>query len=523
MKKIKFLGAAILAASLIFAGCANGSDDDVDSTPDTEKVVDEKGGEGSEENGGSESGSGEEAGGEENSGEGQNSGSGESSGSGDSGSSSGGESSGSGDSEDAGDGDSGDEDEDTNEYTAPDLTDYFKYELVSSPKNVATNKAVANWSSGSGATPNDDGTWTISSSASMWNGVGGICAAFTGFEAGTLATYEYIVFTVDTTEYEINNKDDGSGNCGVNIKVPDEQKDISSNYVENGYVRTYYAPMSLFGAAPEGSTEFAIIIGGEGIIKLNEVYFAAAEDPANKAITGITITPASATVAQGGSQQFTVKDSNFVNLTNDEDVAYTITGDAAEGSTITDDGLLTVGTTAGELTVTATYSVEGKTFTASATITVMEVKTNLVSSVELELYKDSTHDGESMIKTTGDIVSITDNTVTLNKPENSAWNEWSCQLFLKVTSDTAKLFEASKKYYVSVTVTSSVGLDNCTWKEDIAGSFYRPETEFKAGEPTVLTAEITGVETDYFKCIFAFPGAASTITISDITVYDITE
>ena len=113
MKKIKFLGAAILAASLIFAGCANGSDDDVDSTPDTEKVVDEKGGEGSEENGGSESGSGEEAGGEENSGEDQNSGSGESSGSGDSGSSSGGESSGSGDSEDAGDGDSGDEDEDT--------------------------------------------------------------------------------------------------------------------------------------------------------------------------------------------------------------------------------------------------------------------------------------------------------------------------------------------------------------------------------------------------------------------------
>ena len=104
MKKIKFLGAAILAASLIFAGCANGSDDDVDSTPDTEKVVDEKGGEGSEENGGSESGSGEEAGGEENSGEGQNSGSGESSGSGDSGSSSGGDT-------EAGDTDGGDTDD----------------------------------------------------------------------------------------------------------------------------------------------------------------------------------------------------------------------------------------------------------------------------------------------------------------------------------------------------------------------------------------------------------------------------
>ena len=33
MKKIKFLGAAILAASLIFSGCANGSDDDVSPEP----------------------------------------------------------------------------------------------------------------------------------------------------------------------------------------------------------------------------------------------------------------------------------------------------------------------------------------------------------------------------------------------------------------------------------------------------------------------------------------------------------
>ena len=158
MKKIKFLGAAILAASLIFAGCANGSDDDVDSTPDTEKVVDEKGGEGSEENGGSESGSGEEAGsGEENSGEDQNSGSGESSGSGDSGSSSGGDT-GAGDT-DGGDTDDGDteaedgDDEDTDDPITeedlmnPDLS-YSTLTVYGAEENDVNLGGTQNWWNG---------------------------------------------------------------------------------------------------------------------------------------------------------------------------------------------------------------------------------------------------------------------------------------------------------------------------------------------------------------------------------------
>lgn len=40
MKKIKFLGAAVLAASLIFAGCANGSDDEDYSAPAVENPTD---------------------------------------------------------------------------------------------------------------------------------------------------------------------------------------------------------------------------------------------------------------------------------------------------------------------------------------------------------------------------------------------------------------------------------------------------------------------------------------------------
>lgn len=539
MKKIKFLGAALLAASLIFSGCANGSDDDVDSTPDTEKVVDEKGGEGSEENGGSESGSGEETGsGEENSGEGQNSGSGESSGSGDSGSSSGGESSGSGDSEDSDGGDTGtdnggDEEgtevDDSTDYEAPDLSTYYKKYLVSSPKQ-ASNVAVADWGAGCKTTPNDDGTYTIVSSGSMWGGVGGICAPFTNFEEGTFAKYEYIVFTVDTTDYVIDyTKDDG--NYGVNVKIAKgepigSQQKFNTNYVANGKVRTYYAPISSFtNTVPPVATEMAILIGGEGTIKLNEVYLAAAEDPANIAITGITITPESATVAQGGTQQFTVKDSNFVNLTNDEDVAYTISGDAAVDSTISDNGLLTVGTTAGNLTVTATYTVEGETFTASATITVMEVKTNLVSSVELEVYTDAAHnkDQGQGITTTGDFVTIENNTVTLNKPNDGAWGEWSCQLFLKVSASEGKIFEAGKRYYVSVTVNSTASLSNCVWKEDLAGKIDQHGIAYDGGEAKTLTAEFDGADLDYFKCLLSFPGEASTIIISDVIVYDITE
>ena len=448
MKKIKFLGAALLAASLIFSGCANGSDDDVSPEPTKPAVEKPTDTTGTDTTDGTEDGAdeGTNNGSETNNGGDTTSG-GDTTNGGDT--TSGGESSGSGDSEDAGDGDSGDEDEDTNEYTAPDLTDYFKYELVSSPKNAATNKAVANWSSGSGATPNDDGTWTISSSASMWNGVGGICAAFTGFEAGTLANYDYIVFTVDTTDYEIDTADDGPGNKGVNIKVPEIQKDISSNYVANGNVRTYYAPMSLFETAPQGATEFAIIIGGSGTLKVNEVYFATTEDPASREITGITITPATSSLEQNGTLQFTVKDSNFVVCT--EDVTYSLSGEAAPGSEISETGLLTVGTTAGSLTVTASYSVGEEIFTSSATITVIGTMTNLITDISfLKAYLNPDWGQTPILADVTDYDAVTnyiniadDNSITYALPSglNAQW-----QAQLKIGTD-ADLSEGDEWYF----------------------------------------------------------------------------
>ena len=57
----------------------------------------------------------------------------------------------------------------------------------------------------------------------------------------------------------------------------------------------------------------------------------------------------------------------------------------------------------------------------------------------------------------------------------------------------------------------------------MGGAIDQHGISYKAGEAKTLTAEIENVEQDYFKCLLSFPGAASDITVSNITVYDITE
>ncbi len=496
MKKIKFLGAAVLAASLIFAGCSSPAG----AVPEGVDPIDNNNQTGENNNG--QNNNGENNNGENNNGENNN---------------------GQNNNNNQNTNNGGNEDKPHN-YTAPAITDYYKNYLVSSPA-AASNKTIADWGAGSAASYNDDGTWSISASDGMWwDGkvetpkVPGVCAPFTGIDAGLLANYEYIVFTVDTTDFVIDTSDT-TGNHGVNVKVPDVQKNISGNYVENGKLRTYYAPMSLFETAPAAATEFAIIIGGTGTIKLNEVYLAAVEDPSTKVVTGITISPASANLQQNGTLQFTVKDSNLVNRTSD--VIYSLSGEAEEGSTITPAGLLTVGTTAGSLTVTASYTVAEKTFTSSATVTVMGAMTNLVKSVDFTKFLKANGGNVTEL---GDVVSLENNVVTVHKPEDSAWGEWSCQLFLNVTADEGKnIFEAGKKYYLSVTVESTADLNNCVWKEDTKATFTQHPLSYVANEPKTLTQEIEPVEDmDAFNCLLSFPGAESVITVSNIIVYDIT-
>lgn len=429
MKKLKFLGTAVLAASLLFAGC---------SSPE---VDDPTGGK-------------------------------------------------------------------SNPTPSP-VEESYKYYLVSSPKQD-TNKAIADWGAGSTATPNDDGTYTITASGSMWNGIPGICAPFTGFDAGTLANYEYIVFTLDTSDFEIDTSDTG-GNYGVNVKVPEIQKEVSEYANSN----TYRVPLSIFETAPVTATEFAIIIGGTGTLKLNEVYLEAEENPNNKPITSISITPETASVEQNGTVQFTVKDSNFVNRTSE--TTYTLSGDASADSTISEDGLLTVGTTAGTIIVKATY----ESFEAEATITVMSAMVNLVDSITLEKYIDSTGAGDS-------VVTIEDGKVTVAKPAGTTgWGDWSSQLFLNISAASGNIFENGKKYYISLTVESDADLNGCIWKgDDAAGYIIEQGISYVAGEAKTLVKEIEfSASFETFQCILAFGSNANAanITVSNITVYDITE
>ncbi len=407
------------------------------------------------------------------------------------------------------------------DFEAPDLSSYYKYYLISSPKQ-ATNKGIADWGAGSEASQSDDGVWTINSSASMWGGVGGICAPFTGFDKGVLANYEYIVFTLDVSSFTIDTTEDGAGNCGVNIKIPDSIVDITNDYTKNSGTRTYYAKMADFGTAPENAVEMAVIIGGSGSLKVSELYLAAAEDPLNKSVTSIAISPAEAKIEQNATYQFTVKDSNHKNIT--DAVTYSLSGVAAEGSSISATGLLTTGTTAGALEVTATYTVGEKEFTSSANITVMPPMVNLVKAVALEKYTSRDFNAEAaLLEPDGTTVAIEGSTVTLHKADDSEWGEWSCQLFLKVTADGETFFETGKKYFVSVTVNSSAALEGCVWKEDMTGAIDQHGIAYEAGVNKTLTAEITGANQAYFKCLLSFPGAASDITVSNIKVYDVTE
>ena len=228
-------------------------------------------------------------------------------------------------------------------------------------------------------------------------------------------------------------------------------KDLSSKYVADGKLRTYYAAISDFGSAPKTADQFAIIVGGTGTLKVNEVYLAATENPAEKAITGITISPTSASLQKNGTQQFTVKDSNNVNRTSE--VTYTLSGEPKDDSSITPDGLLTVGTTAGTLTVTASYTVEGRDdpFTADATITVIGTMTNLITDISfLKAYLNPGWGATPILADVTDYDAVTnyiniaaDNNITYALPSGLG-AQWQAQL--KIGTD-ADLSEGDEWYF----------------------------------------------------------------------------
>ena len=86
-------------------------------------------------------------------------------------------------------------------------------------------------------------------------------------------------------------------------------------------------------------------------------------------ITGVTVEPDTATVEAGKTQKFTATVSGTGNY--DKSVTWTVSGSSNEGTTISEDGVLTVATdeTEKELTVKATAKGDGTT-SATATVTV---------------------------------------------------------------------------------------------------------------------------------------------------------
>ena len=365
MKKIKFLGAALLAASLIFAGCANGSDDDVDSTPDTEKVVDEKGGEGSEENGGSESGSGEETGsGEENSGEGQNSGSGESSGSGDSGSSSGGDT-------EAGDTDGGD--------TGTDNGDDDN--TTDNPENVGY---PVTFSESSNSYSFADGVYTITLGAAHDAGdEWGNQIFITGLnEAAGIANGDKIKTTATvkadkaiTTFFFKNQFHEGAPHPGIDTSTSLEA-DTEKTVDIYGTVYDYNETSLLVIAIRGNEANITLTLKDVKVEKLGDY-----------AVTSLAISPASKTIKEGETVTLQAVDQYGFEI---PEARFEIVSDSS--STLSDK-VLTGASVDEVVTVKATYG----TFEATATITVERISA-ATESWGLDLSNDATNIGVLPLK-----------------------------------------------------------------------------------------------------------------------------
>lgn len=326
-----------------------------------------------------------------------------------------------------------------------DLSAYsYRKNFVSTSETLGIT--ISDWGDGTDRKPNEDGSWTLTASTSMWGGISGVVAPFTGLNAGLISQYDYIAFTGDFSNFTINDTEDPEvGNAGVNIKVPDVQKRFATKNKNADGTITYYIATSEFGEAPKSAVEFAIIIGGSGSIKLTEVYLAAKENPV-KPVSAITIAPETTTIASENTVTFTVKDSNFNDVT--ANTTFAIDGEDATGSTIAAN-VLTAGKTAGTVTVKATYTCDDGTFTATASIEVTAALTNLVTKVGLErvylgpgwnaLLQDVTE-----LAAAAEYLTIENNVATYKLPAGLG-EQWQAQLKLSTDADIKK----DEKWYFS--------------------------------------------------------------------------
>lgn len=169
-------------------------------------------------------------------------------------------------------------------------------------------------------------------------------------------------------------------------------------------------------------------------------------------ITGVVVSPETATVHQGNFQQFTATVTGSGNLSNAQ-IQWSVTGSnsASSGTSISDSGLLTVAKDemAESLTVTATVSDGDKTFSDTAAVTVTRVP---VESVTVEPSEITLMVGETYQLTA---------TVT---PPEAGIVTWSSLSSDRVSVDATGLITANQQGIFSPTeIRASVGskYDEC--------------------------------------------------------------
>lgn len=169
-------------------------------------------------------------------------------------------------------------------------------------------------------------------------------------------------------------------------------------------------------------------------------------------ITGVVVSPETATVQQGNTQPFNATVTGSGNLSNAQ-IQWSVTGSnsASNGTSISDSGLLSVAADekAESLTVTATVTAGEQTFTDTATVTVGKVKAKSItvepSAITL------------MVGQTYQLKAIVD------PPEAAVNVTWMSNDLNQATVDENGLVTAIASGYNSFGIAASVGVQTSNW------------------------------------------------------------
>ena len=232
-------------------------------------------------------------------------------------------------------------------------------------------------------------------------------------------------------------------------------------------------------------------------------------------ITGVTVTPATATVEAGKTQQFTATVSGTGNFS--EEVTWSVTGSSNAGTTISEDGVLTVAAneTAEELIVKATAKGDGTT-SGTATVTVTQPAT--ITSVTVEPDDAEVEAGETQQFTA--TVSGTG-----NYDKGVTWTVSGSKNDGTTISATGLLTVAAGETAATLTVTATANGDGITsgtakvtvtQPATITGVTVDPATAtVEAGETQQFTAEVEGTGDVSKEVTWSVSGSNAGTTISE--------